>query len=73
VKPSAERGACIEADAGFACYERVIAEARIRMRVWNLKDIRAKYRVTAEGNIAIGFAYLDSDAALEPLPLGINQ
>jgi hypothetical protein len=43
------------------------------MRVWNLKDIRAKYRVTAEGNIAIGFAYLDSDAALEPLPLGINQ
>ena len=67
------RHAGIEADAGVTGDQRVARKARIKGGVGYFHQCRLAYCVGTEGHFLRCFAGVQTDPALEPLALAINQ
>ena len=66
---AAHRHAGVETDMWRAGDQRVVAKARVILRVGHLKDLRAEDGMGTERLFARGFAGVQADPALEPLAL----
>lgn len=69
----AQQGAGIEADAGLAGHQRVVAKARVSQGVRHLEDFAAADRMAAEGDVARRFTDRKAHPALEPLAAIVDQ
>ncbi len=68
-----EGRARVEADAGMAEHEGIVAEALVAQGVGNDEQVVAVERVGAEGGVAVGFAQVEAVAGLEPLPVTVDE
>ena len=63
----------VEPDVGTAGHVRVVGEARVRLRVRDLHEVRLQDGVGAEGVVARGLRRGQADPGLEPLAVRVQQ